>query len=241
VGRDYLRSVVAPLADPDVGLVTCLYGAGTGRGWGTLGRLFIEDWFFPSALVSATGSRLRHAFGATLVFRRRALEKIGGFGVLAPYLADDYMLGELITRQGERVLLSSYVVETRVVEASFRALFLHELRWFRTMRAVRPIGFFFAASTYGFVWSALALAASGLGGVALAVAGAHLAVRAMIHDAVRRALPSGRRPRGRAAWLLLPVRDAFSFALWAISFMGRTVRWGPLRFTVDGQGRIEPR
>jgi ceramide glucosyltransferase len=241
VGRDYLCAVVAPLADPGVGLVTCLYGAAAGRKWGTLGRLFIEDWFFPSALVSAMGSRLRHAFGATLVFRRRALEKIGGFDVLGPYLADDYMLGELITRQGERVDLSPYVVETRVVEASFRALFLHELRWFRTMRAVRPIGFFFAAITYGFVWSMLALAAWGSSRAAVGMAVAHLAVRVTSHAATRRVLPSGRRPRTRAAWLLLPVRDALSFALWAISFMGRTVRWGSLRFTVDGRGRIEPR
>src|SRR6185295_5861451 len=119
--------VVAPLADPSVGLVTCLYGgSGRGRGWGTLGRLFIDDWFFPSALVSAMGPRLRHAFGATLVFHRRSLEAIGGFSTLGPYLADDYMLGALIARGGKRIVLSSYVVQTRVVETSLRALFLHE-------------------------------------------------------------------------------------------------------------------
>ncbi|MBM3218929.1 MAG: glycosyltransferase [Candidatus Rokubacteria bacterium] len=60
VGPDYLRAVVAPLADPRIGLVTCLYRAGgSGRGWGALARLFIEEWFFPSALVSAMGARMR--------------------------------------------------------------------------------------------------------------------------------------------------------------------------------------
>jgi ceramide glucosyltransferase len=241
VGSDYLKAVVAPLADPWVGLVTCLYGGSdSGRGWGAFGRLFIDDWFFPSALVSATGGTLRHAFGATLVFRRRGLEAIGGFAALGPYLADDYMLGELIARDGARVVLSRYVVETRVVEASFRALFLHELRWSRTMRAVRPVGYFLAAVTYGFVWSALALACSGGAWPAVVITGVHVAARLMVGGAARAVLP---RSEYASRWsaLLLPARDALSLVLWATSFMGRTVRWGRDRFAVDGRGRIEAR
>jgi len=241
VGRDYLRSVVAPLADPGVGLVTCLYGGkGSGRGWGALERLFIDDWFFPSALVSATGGRLHHAFGATLVFHRRGLDAIGGFAALGPYLADDYMLGELIARRGHRVVLSPYVVETTVVEGSFRALFLHELRWSRTMRAVRPVGYFLAAVTYGFVWSALAVAFSGAAWPVLGVAAAHVSARLAVHRAVGAALPSAGRVSTWAVGLL-PVRDALSLVLWAASFLGRTVRWGRHRLAVDGMGRIEPR
>lgn len=235
VGRDYLKHAVAPLADPGVGLVTCLYrGGGSGRGWGALGRLFIDDWFFPSALVSVTGNRLRHAFGATLAFRRKSLEAIGGFAPLGVYLADDYMLGERIADAGERVVLSPCVVETRVVEQSFRALFFHELRWSRTMRATRPIGYFFAASTYGFVWSALALAASVAAWPALVVGAAHVAVRVAVHRAAQRTLATSTVP---SVWLL-PARDVLSIVLWAASFMGRTVRWGRHRFLVDRLGRL---
>jgi ceramide glucosyltransferase len=237
VGPDYLRAVVAPLAHPGVGLVTCLYRAGgTGRGWGALARLFIDEWFFPSAVVSATGGTMRHAFGATLAFRRRALEGIGGFQAVGAYLADDYMLGERIATRGGRVVLSPYVVETRVVEESFAALFFHELRWSRTMRAVRPVGYFLATITYGFVWSALALAVSGAAWPAVAVAGAHVTVRLAMHRAARRAL----RSPGARAWLL-PVRDALSLVLWAAAFTGRTVRWGPHRFVIDLLGRLTRR
>jgi ceramide glucosyltransferase len=238
VGPEYLRTIVAPLADPSVGLVTCLYrGGGNARGWGALGRLFIDDWFFPSALVSAAGT-MRHAFGATLAFRRAELEAIGGFDAVGAYLADDYMLGARIAARGGRVVLSPYLVETRVVEQSFRALFFHELRWSRTMRAVRPIGYFFAAVTYGFVWSALALALSGAAWPAVAGAAAHVAARLAVHVAARRAL--GTRETAPAAWLL-PVRDLLSLVLWAASFMGRTVRWGRHRFVVDALGRLARR
>ena len=237
VGPDYLRTVVAPLGDPGVGLVTCLYRAdGSGRGWGALARLFIEEWFFPAALVSATGT-MRHGFGATLVFRRRTLEAVGGFQAVGAYLADDYMLGERIAARGERVVLSPHVVETRVVERSFGALFLHELRWSRTMRAVRPLGYFGAALTYGFVWSALAIALTGAAWPALLVAAAHVGVRLALHVGARRALG---QERPASLWLL-PARDALSLVLWAAAFTGRTVRWGGRRFVIDVFGRLTRR
>jgi ceramide glucosyltransferase len=240
VGPDYLRAVVAPLADPRVALVTCLYRAGgSGRGWGALARLFIEEWFFPSALVSATG-RMRHGFGATLAFRRATLDAIGGFEAVGAYLADDYMLGERMAARGGRVVVSPYVVETRVAERSFAALFFHELRWSRTMRAVRPVGYFLAAVTYGFVWSALALVATGAAWPAVMVAGAHVGVRGLVHRAAHRALSGGDRRRPAPAWLL-PVRDALSLVLWAAAFTGRTVRWGPHRFVIDLFGRLTRR
>jgi ceramide glucosyltransferase len=237
VGPDYLRTVIAPLADPAVGLVTCLYrGGGRGGRWGALARLFIDEWFFPSALVSTTGGRMRHAFGATLAFRRRTLEAIGGFASVGAYLADDYMLGERIAARGWRVALSPYVVETRMVEDGIAALFFHELRWSRTMRAVRPVGYFLAALTYGFVWSALALAAGGAAWPAVVAAAAHAAIRLAVHRAAGRAL--GATPS--APWLL-PARDLLSLVLWAAAFTGRTVYWGHHRFVVDVLGRLTRR
>ena len=243
VGRDYLKSVVASLGEPGVELVTCLYRAGgSGRGWAAFAHLFIDDWFFPSALVSATGGRLRHAFGATLVLRRRVLDGVGGFESVGQYLADDYMLGERVAARGGRVELSPYVVETRVVADSLKALFFHELRWSRTLRAVRPVGYFFAASTYGFVWAALALVVNDFPGPAVGITLAHLLVRASVHVAAQRALRSDAESRTRA-WMIafLPARDVLSFVLWAAAFTGRTVWWGRRRFAIDFAGRLERR
>ena len=241
VGRDYLRQVVAPLQRSNVDLVTCLYRAGgDGRGWAALAHLFIDDWFFPSALVSAAGGSLRHAFGATLVVRRRALDRAGGFEAVGEYLADDYMLGARVAARGGVVQLSPYVVETRVVSDNLAALFFHELRWSRTMRAVRPVGYFFAASTYGFVWAALALAVTAFPGPAVGATLAHLLVRASVHLAAQRTL-RGEAPR--RAWMIafLPARDLLSVVLWAAAFTGRTVWWGRRRFTIDLAGRLARR
>ncbi len=55
---------------------------------------------------------LRNAYGATIAFRRQALEQIGGFAALSDHLADDYVLGQRIAAAGWRLVLLPYVVDT---------------------------------------------------------------------------------------------------------------------------------
>jgi len=75
VAPDYLARVTAPLADPTVGIVTCLYYGIPGRSlWSRLGRLFIDDWFAPSVRLSNAFGSTRFAFGSTIALRRDALE-----------------------------------------------------------------------------------------------------------------------------------------------------------------------
>src|SRR5574337_1323744 len=238
VGPDYLRAVVAPLQDRTVGLVTCLYrGIARGGLWSTLGSMFINEWFFPSALVAARLGPLRHAFGATIACRRDTLASIGGFEALADFLADDYMLGRLVSQQGFRIALSSYVVKNVVVAKDLRGLFFHELRWTRTFRTVRPIPYFLSFVTYGIPLSFFFLVSSGLSRLAVGAFAGHLVLRygthVFFHRTLRLSVP------WYSAWLV-PLRDVLSFILWALSFLGQSVRWNSHRFRVQTDGRLRP-
>src|SRR5580693_96544 len=149
VPRDYLSRIVPPLLDPDVGIVTCPY-QGTPRSglWSLLGSMFINDWFIPSVRVAALSGSRAFAFGVTIALRRQVLASIGGLAAIANQLADDYRLGELTRARGLRTILSDVVVETCVDERSFGGLVRHELRWLRTIRAVRPIGYTLSFMTF---------------------------------------------------------------------------------------------
>src|SRR5207249_2906152 len=113
VRPDYLRAMVGPLVDPAagpaIGLTTCLY-----RGVGCFGlptvleSLFINTDFMPMVLSAQLVDRFEYAYGASIAFRREALEAIGGFPALADYLADDYHLGNRIARAGYRLVLLPY-------------------------------------------------------------------------------------------------------------------------------------
>lgn len=237
VGPDYLRAVVAPLEESRVGLVTCLYrGVAPGGVASRLGAMFINEWFLPSALVGTRLEPLRHAFGATIACRRTTLAMIGGFEAIADQLADDYMLGWLVSRAGFRVVLVPYVVENRIAERSLRALLLHELRWARTFRTLRPVSYFCSLFTYGIPLSAIWLALSGGGRLACVATLSHLGLRCVGRLVLYRSL--GQRPPWQDIWLV-PIRDVVSFAIGIGSFLGRTVRWNDERFRVRGNGRLE--
>lgn len=235
VERTYLARVVGPLADPAVGVVTCLYsGRSEGGTWAALGAMFINEWFLPSVLVARAFRPGRFCFGATMAVRRDALEATGGFAALASYLADDYVLGALMNQRGLRVALSSYLPENRVSEPSLAALFSHELRWARTVRTVQPSGYVMSFLTYSLVLSGGYLLVSSPGIVGAVVVGAALALRLAVHYTVRASLGIAEPAR---PWLV-PLRDALCFVVWAASFWGRTVRWRGRTFSVDSDGRL---
>lgn len=228
----YLGAVTAPLADPAVGAVTCLY-AGRCRGgrWSRLAAMAINYGFLPSVLVGRLGGRLQGCFGATIALKRATLERVGGFAALRDHLADDHALGEAVRAQGLRVVLSPYVVEDRVAEADFAALVRHELRWARTIRAVAPWSFAASAITHPGAWALLAIPLAGWAAAPL-VLGAFAALLALMRT-VERALALPPAP----AWLALP-RDLLSLAVLVMAFCGNTVIWRGRRFAVGPDGRL---
>ena len=96
----YLRAVTAPLADPGVGMVTCLYRAGAESWASRFEALGIATEFAPSVMVARLLGMADFALGSTMVFRTGTLERIGGFAAIANYLADDYQLGRHIAQLG---------------------------------------------------------------------------------------------------------------------------------------------
>jgi ceramide glucosyltransferase len=233
VSPDYIAAMVAPFAEPEVGATTCLY-TGTPRGGllSRLGAMYINDWFFPSSLIAVTLGRLTYCFGASIAFRRRVLDQIGGFAALADYIADDYMLGRLAHEAGHEIALAPYVIENVMLETSAAKLIRHEMRWARTIRSVQPIGYALSAVTETFAISLLAslavylATASGL--LAAAPPAAALALRWAVHHAV---WVSQSHAGAYNPWLI-PVRDLLTPAIRIASYFGATVHWREQILTV---------
>jgi ceramide glucosyltransferase len=159
VQPDYLERVTAPLADPSVGVVTCLYHArSVGGFWTRIGAQFVDAWFAPSVRITHLGRSSRFGFGATLAVTRDTLDRIGGFLALKDELADDFWLAELPRRLGRRTVLSEVDVATDVIEPSFGPLWHRETRWLRTIRSLNPMGFAFLFITFTVPWLAIGAA-----------------------------------------------------------------------------------
>jgi ceramide glucosyltransferase len=235
VAPDYLARVVPPLLDSQVGIVTCPYLGRPRPGlWSLIASVFVNDWFMPSARIAALFGSRAFAFGATIAIRRKVLMAIGGFAAIADQLADDYRLGELTRRVGLRTVLSDVVVETCIAERTLSELIRHELRWLRTIRAVRPLGYTFAFVSFGVpVAVAGAVLARG-SGLSLAMLGLTIAARLLLHRVAGRP-----RLQPTRQWVL-PLSDFLAFALWCWGFVTSHVHWRDIRYRVARDGSLHP-
>jgi ceramide glucosyltransferase len=227
----YLSDVSAPLADPGVGLVTCLYRAEAHDWPSRFEALAIATDFAPSTLVAPMFGVSEFGLGSTLAFRRADLEAIGGFVAIADYLADDYQLGRKLHALGRKNILSHVVVSTRLSAGSWGAAWRHQLRWARTIRLSRGGGYAGLPITFATLW-AVVVGLCGLWWTALALIAIRLAM----------AVTCGWFVLGSAdVWkycYAIPVRDLWGVAVWAAGLFGRTVDWRGRRLRLDREGRI---
>jgi ceramide glucosyltransferase len=227
----YLQAVAAPLADPTVGLVTCLY-RGAGNSWPARAEaLGIATEFAPSVLVARLLGVAEFALGSTMVFRAEDLRAIGGFEAIADYVADDYQLGARITSLGRRVEFSPVVVETDLGGESWLETWRHQLRWSRTIRVSRSSGYYGYAVTHATLWSLVAFA-FGQWWAGAAALGIRMAAGIAVAARILRYRPIARD------WWMIPLRDLFGFAVWLAGLSGSEVYWRGRRLTLHPDGRL---
>jgi ceramide glucosyltransferase len=224
VQPDYFRTVVAPLQNPAVGAVTCLYvSTGETNFTQNLQMIGMISDFFPSILVARQLDGVKFALGTTIATTRSNLRLFGGYESLENRPADDLLVGRLIAEQGLEVELLSYAVETVPDYASLSDLFHKRLRWIVVMRHMRPAGHFGLIFTHGLPWAIAAVALHPTVPVVAFYLGAYTIMRSIMTVAVGR---SGLGRKGMFSKLpLIPLWDTAAFGIWLFSFTRSTIRW----------------
>ena len=244
VERSYLRDVVQPFLDPEtgarVGLVSCPYRARPGAALASLTEaLTVSAEFQGQILLSRLLKQVDFALGATMLFRRRDLERSGGFRALVPYLADDYRLGNRIQKLGLDLVISTHAVEIVLGADRWREAWRRQLRWSRTIRACRPGGHFGLLFTQASLWSMLCLAAaaaSGSSAILMAVPSAALLLRLFAAWLVGWRCLGSPVVASRLYWMF--VADGLAVAAWCGSFFTRRVYWRNRLLQIGRDGRI---
>jgi ceramide glucosyltransferase len=232
--RNWLSAIAQSLSESRVGGASCFYvGNGEGR-WPRLSAMGISYQFLPAAAFGTALRLARPCFGATIALTRERLREIGGFQAFSNCLADDYEIGRALRRTGYSIEYPKVLVRHLCVEKSGRALWAQESRWARTVRTVNPLGHLGSLLTHAFPFSLLAAALLDFSPEALAGIGVVLAARLLLKAEIDdiAGLRSG------PAWLL-PFRDLLSFAVFAVSLVGRvTVNWRGDRFRIGKDGAM---
>jgi ceramide glucosyltransferase len=232
VTPDYLRAVVAPLADEGIGLVTCLYRgvalpARKDRSfWANLEAVGMSVEMSSGVLVAEMLQGLAFALGPTMVVRRDRLNRAGGFSAIGGHHGDDFMLGNLMAANGHKVVLSTHAVEHHILNTSFGLSARHQIRWMRGTRFYRPKGHLGTVLTfsvpYGLVAATVALALH-QPMMAVLLFGWSWATRVALAAVVGGLVV--REPRPWCSAMLYPIRDLLGFLLWNASYLGNDVLW----------------
>jgi ceramide glucosyltransferase len=234
VEPNYLRTVVAPLANSKVRGVTCLYVSTEDKTFTQhLQSIGMICDFFPGIFVARQLDGIKFAFGQTIVTTRACLKAFGGYEAIENRPADDLLVGRYIAQQGYEVELLPYAVKTVPDYSSFKELFIKRLRWLTVMRHMRPWGHIGLAFTQGLPWSLAVLFVHPSDGIGVAYFGAYLLFRLLITSFVG---VWGMKQRG--LWKKMPliiVWDATAFVIWLLTFGRRRIRWRNVDYRIrDG-------
>jgi ceramide glucosyltransferase len=227
-----LQSIAAEFQDPKLGVATCPYRAIAGSSfWSRLEAIGMNTDFLAGILVARMLEGMKFAVGPTIAARRHVLESIGGFDRLKDYLAEDFVMGKFAAEAGHGVSLSSYVIEHHIgTSTDFQHNAAHRIRWTRSTRRSRPVGYVgqlftmpvplaILVTIWNPRWWPVVPMTMAIRGVAAWVV-AELVLRARIN------------------WLLLPIEDIAGFCFWVAGFFGNTIIWRGRRYRLEPDGRF---
>ena len=236
VSARYLRDVVRPLLDAEVGMVTCVYrGKNVAGFWSGLTAIGMSVEMTAGVMVANLLEGMKFGLGPTIAVKKEAVGKIGGYQVLGEFFANDFMIGNLISKAGYQVRLSHHVIDHIVNQQTFRKMWENQLRWGKSTRYSRPKGHLGSGLTFAIPFGLLGLvAAMGLG---MPVLGLVLFGLTVLNRMTESWLVGWGVVRDRVAltqvWMY-PLRDLLGFVVWVASYAGASSVWRDSKYELRG-------
>ncbi len=236
VAPDYLRSLMAALAPPNIGFVTCVYvGVSSGTLWSRVAAMSMNYHWLPSVAFGLWIGWAKPCFGPTIALRRTVFDEMGGFMRFADHLADDFEIGRAIRDLGYDFAVPPMAIGHGCPERSALDVASHELRWARTLRLIDPVSYAGSVILHPLPFALLSVAL--LRGNLWSWAALALACGARMFVMRRMDRFAGGSP---GVWGLWPARDLMSAAIYLFAFLGKTVTWRGRTFRIDKAGRLVP-
>ena len=217
-------------------MVTCLYrGKNVAGFWSGLTAIGMSVEMSAGVVVANLLEGMKFGLGPTIAVKKEAVGKIGGYQVLGEYFANDFMIGNLISRAGYQVVLSDHVIDHVVNQKTLQKMWENQLRWAKSTRYSRPKGHLGSGLIFAVPFGLLGLlAAAGLG---KPVFGLILLGAALLNRLLASWLVGWGVVRDRVAltqvWMY-PLRDLLGFVVWVASYTGASSVWRDSNYELRG-------
>jgi ceramide glucosyltransferase len=235
----YLRDVAMHLADPRVGLVTHpVAGTGEASLGSALDNLQSAASVGPATIAAQRLSGRDVVVGKSMAFRRRDLERLGGFESVKDVLAEDYVLGVNVSRRlGKRVAIGSIPVMNVNRRRRGREFLSRYGRWCVMQRQIAGTPVYASQILLYPLPFAAAAVALDPGAATIAMAALAVGMKACLDGAAARALRGS--GFGARVLYLSPLKDALFTLGFLRAFFENTVEWRGNRLRVLRGSRLE--
>ena len=235
---DYLKSIVAPFNNSEVGCVCTLFKVIRGDHWfEKMELLTINVDFMPSVIFAKVTGVSNACLGPSIAIRKSTLEEIGGLESLADYLVEDYEIGRRVWTSGKKIVLLPYIIDTVVDLENLLDWWTHQVYWDQNTYLAKPLPFI-ATILIRTIPFALLFAL-----IRRDMVGLYILMGAMIIRLITAVMNSWEMEdiEGIKSIYLLPFRDILGLVFWALSFTQRTVVWRGVKFELTSHGQMVTR
>jgi ceramide glucosyltransferase len=238
VHPDFANALLLEWERSGLDLLTCAYRIGAAQnGWQRLDAASILIQLLPGLAVVRQFGSLTFALGACMAVRRESVERAGGWLAFADRLAEDFHLGQTLSRSGARIGLSRSVVTLSADPLTARAYWRHQRRVAVTYRVCNPIGFAGLGAMQSMAWALIGAMAGAVSHPWLALGGLLIVWGLSVGLTAWTQHLTASNLRG-LGWLV-PVAGFVETICWAMSWKSNSVFWGERNLRVDGEGTLE--
>jgi ceramide glucosyltransferase len=232
VPRGYLAGIAAHFEDPELGLLTHpIAGVGERTLASLMDNAYLSTGVSPGTVAAHRVAGMPLVVGKSMALRRHDLRLLGGFEAVKDVLAEDFVIGKLVTNKlKKRVAIANRPVMNVSCRRTLRSFLNRYQRWSTMQRK--------AVGTPLYSMQLL------LHPVPLAIAGVALApsrrafaalllcwtIKATLEQLAARAIRKGGLPP--LAHAMLPVKDLLLFYAWLAGFARGEVCWRGNRLAV---------
>lgn len=236
VKKDYLRTIVQPLKDKKVGVVTCLYQSFADNYIGIMESLGVACNFIPSVLMARQLEGITFAFGSSILMRKKVLEEIGNFEGIANSLADDFLLGNLPTKLGYQTVLADCIVNHQIEKESFNNYLERQIRWFRCIKIQRYKSYLGMIFTFGIFNSLMFSIISYFDYLSLSLLLLNFFLKLILSYNLGFKYLKNSTIKNNLG--LIFIVDLLQFYIWLIALFGNKIKWKNNYFTLTKEGEL---
>jgi ceramide glucosyltransferase len=238
VDKNYLREIVGPMRDPEVGLVSNMIKGTGGRTFGSIfENLHLNSFVLGSVCFLDKLLKMPCVVGKSMLMKKQDIEAIGGFKAVKDVLAEDYLIGQKMHKMGKKVILSSYIIKNVNEYWGIRKFINRHTRWGKLRWKIGGIRYFSELFSNAVFMSVLPIFLWEPSRITLAFAAGVSSIKILGDFYI------GRKIKIKMSFLLYflsPVKDIIIGLIWFAPILSTTVVWRGNRYIIGKDSMLSP-